>query len=105
MCTVVVTGKEDIIVNRNALYIVKNGHPKMAQVVGTGCMATSVIATFAAVENNYALAAASGLVVFEIAAEQAAAETAGPGSFKAALFDRLCALTRTEVSRSQKVEG
>lgn len=104
-CTVVVTGKEDIIVNRSALYIVKNGDPRMAQIVGTGCMATSVIATFAAVENNYALAAASGLVVFEIAAEQAAAKTAGPGSFKTALFDCLWALTRKEVNRFQKVEG
>ncbi len=40
--SVVVTGKEDIITKGKKLYIVKNGHPMMAHVVGTGCMASSV---------------------------------------------------------------
>ena len=36
----------------------KNGHAMMTHVVGTGCMATSVIGAFAAVEPDLALAAA-----------------------------------------------
>lgn len=104
-CAVVVTGKEDIIADKNKTYIVKNGDPLMAEIVGTGCMAASVIASFAAVEKDYALAAASGLVCFEIAAERAAAKTRGPGSFKTALFDNLYALTRVTVDKYQKVEG
>lgn len=102
-CVVVITGKEDIVADKSTLYIVKNGHPLMAQIVGTGCMAASVIATFAAVEKEYALAAAAGLVCFEIAAERAAAKAHGPGSFKTALFDHFHELARPAIDNYQKV--
>jgi hydroxyethylthiazole kinase len=59
----------------------------MAKIVGTGCMAASVIGTFCAVENDNAYAAACGLACYEIAAEIAAAASKGPGSFKEKLFD------------------
>ena len=57
-CAVVVTGKSDIVTDGNKVYIVKNGHSMMTHVVGTGCMATSVIGAFCAVERDYAYAAA-----------------------------------------------
>jgi hydroxyethylthiazole kinase len=104
-CTVVVTGKEDIVCDRSSFYVIKNGHPKMAEIVGTGCMATSVIAACAAVERNYCLAAVSGLVIFEIAAETAVKKSRGPGSFKTALFDSMYALSGTQIRARQKVEG
>jgi len=104
-CAVVVTGKEDIVVSENNLYLVKNGHPMMADVVGTGCMAASVIGAFAAVENDLTLAAAAGLVCFEIAAECAAKKSLGPASFKEKLFDCLYSLDRKTINRLQKVEG
>ena len=43
---VVVTGAEDIVADAKRIYLVRNGHPLMAHVVGTGCMATSVIGVF-----------------------------------------------------------
>jgi len=77
----------------------------MKHVVGTGCMAASVIGTFAAVEKEHAFASAAGLSMFEIAAELAAAETHGPGTFKQKLFDRVFALTKPEVESRQKISG
>lgn len=50
-CTVVVTGKEDIVSDGEKTYLVRNGHPMMTHIVGTGCMAASVIGAFAAVEK------------------------------------------------------
>lgn len=38
-CTVVVTGPQDIVAGCGHSYIIKNGHPMMACIVGTGCMA------------------------------------------------------------------
>ncbi len=103
-CTVVVTGKEDIVTDGKKLYLIKNGHPMMTHVVGTGCMATSAIGTFAAVHKDLAYAAASGLVCFEIAAECAAKLSQGPGSFKEKLID--CAFNRDKktINKLQKVE-
>jgi len=103
-CVVVVTGKEDIIASKDKFYLVKNGHPRMSEIVGTGCMATSVIATFAAVCRDLALAAVAGLVCFEISAECAAKKTSGPGTFKEKLFDCLYFLDKKAIDRMQRVE-
>lgn len=103
-CTVVITGKEDIIADKDRHLIVKNGHELMSHVVGTGCMTTSVIGTFAAVENNLVNAAAAGLCCYEIAAELAAEETNGPGTFKEKLFDNIYNLNKEQIEKMQKVE-
>lgn len=102
-CVVVTTGAEDVVTGGGRTYIVRNGHPLMSAVVGTGCMAASVIGAFAAVEKDYALAAACGLVCFGIAAELAAHRCKGPGSFKTALFDIIYSLNKDSIRRMQKV--
>jgi len=103
-CTVVVTGPEDIVTGGGRTYRVKNGHPMMACIVGTGCMAASVIGTFAAVEKDYACASAAGLACYEIAAELAALEAPGPGNFKERLFDAVFNLDEETAQRMQKIE-
>jgi hydroxyethylthiazole kinase len=103
--TVVVTGKVDIATDGRTTHLVKNGHPLLTQVVGTGCMATSVIGAFAAVEPHLSLAAASGLACYGIAAELAAEQARGPASFKERLFDCLYNLDRETVGRMQRIEG
>ena len=102
--TVVVTGKEDIVADEKSLIRVMNGHPMMANIVGTGCMATSVIGTFAAVEKDLVAASVAGLVCYEIAAEIAAQEAKGPGSFKEKLFDAVFNLDAETVNCIQKIE-
>jgi hydroxyethylthiazole kinase len=101
--TVVVTGAEDIVTDGHTTIHVTNGHPLMTTVVGTGCMAASVIGTFAAVETNRVIAAAAGLACYEVAAEQAAEDAAGPMDFKNKLFDRLYSLDREALHVQQKV--
>jgi len=103
-CTVVITGKEDIIAdNRGNLYRVNNGHEMMAGIVGTGCMAASVVGTFSAVEADYARAAAAGLSCYEIAAELAAGKTSGAGSFKELLFDFVSGLKQDDLENRIRI--
>ena len=107
-CTVVITGPEDLVVDGSRRFVVKNGHPLMSRVVGTGCMAASVIGTFAAVEPDLALAAAAGLICFNVAGELAAELSPGPGSFKVKLFDCLDALdepTLADAAAGERVRG
>lgn len=103
-CTVVITGVEDIVADGKRVMLVKNGHSMMANIVGTGCMAASVIGTFAAVENDLVEASVAGLVCYEVAAEIAAKEAKGPGSFKERLFDAVFNLDADTVNRMQKIE-
>ena len=103
-CTVVVTGKEDIVTDGSKVYIVKNGDPMMTHVVGTGCMAASVIGTFAAVNSDLCLAASCALACFGIAAERAVRSSRGPASFKESLFDHIFMLDKKTINKMQKVE-
>jgi len=103
-CTVVVTGREDIVAASGGLFVVKNGHEIMSRVVGTGCMAASVIGTFAGASPDRTVeAAAAGLAAFEIAAELAAGRSNGPGTFKQNLFDAIFTLSEEEASSMQRV--
>jgi hydroxyethylthiazole kinase len=102
--TVVATGPVDVVANAAGVTLVKNGDPMMARVVGTGCMAASVIGAIVAVEPDYRRAAAAGLSCYEIAAELAAQKSSGPASFKQALFDYLYQLDRPTVERRQRIE-
>jgi hydroxyethylthiazole kinase len=101
--TVVITGKEDIVTDGSVTYRVSNGCEMMAHVVGTGCMSTSVAGTFAAVTNDYPLAAACGLCCFEIAAEIALVESRGPGTFKEQLFDAVYHLSEEAVRLRNRI--
>ncbi|MCM8814201.1 MAG: hydroxyethylthiazole kinase [Candidatus Omnitrophica bacterium] len=101
---VVVTGKEDIVTDGRHTYLVQNGDSFMAQVVGTGCMAASVIGAFVAVAPaDMAAAAAAGLVCYEIAAERAARISQGPASFKNNLLDECYRLDQAAVEKKQRV--
>lgn len=102
--TVVITGKEDIVADKDRHYIVKNGHELMAHVVGTGCMASSVIGTFCAVEKDLAKASAAALACFGIAGELAAKESKGPGSFKESLYDNIYRLDKDTIEKMQRIE-
>lgn len=103
-CTVVITGKEDIVAGKEKVFTVKNGHKIMSHVVGTGCMAASVIGTFCAVEKDLVKASAAGLACFGIASEIAEKESSGPGTFKEKLYDAVYNLNEKQVEEMQKVE-
>jgi hydroxyethylthiazole kinase len=102
--TVVITGKEDIVSDGMKTYIVKNGHELMGKVVGTGCMAASVIGAFAAVEKDYAKASAAALSIYGVAGELAANGSKGPGSFKENLYDAVYNLNKEKIEELSKIE-
>ncbi|MEI7434225.1 MAG: hydroxyethylthiazole kinase [Methanomicrobiales archaeon] len=100
--TTVISGPTDIVSDGSQVITVENGHPMMGRISGTGCMLTSIIASFAAIERDMAETSAASLAAFGIAGERAASNTSGPGSFKTALFDQLSLLTPDELARNAK---
>jgi len=101
--TVAITGKRDIITNSSKSLGVDNGDPFLRTITGTGCMATTMIAAFCAVEEDPVIAAAGGLACFGIAAEMAAEVARGPATFKTALFDSIYNLTPEDVERRARI--
>jgi hydroxyethylthiazole kinase len=89
-CVVAVTGPIDYASDGREVHMVKNGHPLMGVVTGTGCIATAVTACFVAVKRDDPLAAATeALAAYGLAGEDAASDAKGPGTFHAALYDAL----------------
>ena len=102
-CTVVITGRTDIVASATRCVRVSNGCDAMGVVVGTGCMAASVIGTFAAVCKDTVEAAVVGLCCYEVAAELAAPGNPGPMAFKHAMIDRCVSLTVAEVTSRARI--
>jgi hydroxyethylthiazole kinase len=102
---VVVTGKDDIVTDGKRVFAISNGSPLMGKIVGTGCMSSSIIGAFIGVESDLAVASATALSVFGIAAEFAARDSKGLGSFKERLFDFLGKITPETVNRMQKIKA
>lgn len=96
-CVVAVTGPIDIVADAQRAISIANGHEMMTRVVGTGCMATSLIATFVgASPGNLLEAAAAALVCYGIAGEIAAGKADGPASYKTLLLDELYRLSQLD---------
>ncbi len=105
-CTVAVTGPVDAVSDGTTTLSVANGHPLLATVTGTGCIASAITGCFAAVNHDRPLnAAVEALVALGIAGEEAAAQSRGPGSFHVALYDALYALSPDSIDARARVTG
>ncbi|MET1064984.1 MAG: hydroxyethylthiazole kinase [Arthrobacter sp.] len=96
--TVAISGAVDLIVAPGGDTVgVANGHELLTRVTGGGCALGAVMAAFASVTDDPLLAATAATGVYTMAAEQAAARAAGPGSFSAEFLDRLAGITSADV--------
>ena len=119
---IAITGQTDIISNGNCSYKIRNGHPLLSKVTGTGCMATGLIAAFAGA-NTAAItgintdaagasgatlisAAVAGIASMGIAGEIAFAKAGseGTGSFHVAIIDALSRMNDVELQSRLKLE-
>ena len=104
-CVVAITAPVDIVTDGKRTFMVRNGHPRMGEVVGTGCMAASVIGAFTAVEKDWTIATACALSVYGIAGEMAAIDARGPGSMKQNMFDTIMAIGRDDILRGARIDA
>jgi hydroxyethylthiazole kinase len=88
-----VTGPVDHVSDGERVLAIANGHELLATVTGTGCMSSAMTGCFLAGKPSQPLeAAAEALAAFGVAAEDAAVDAGGPGTFHALLYDALYAL-------------
>ena len=100
-----VSGPVDLLVAPDTGVVrVANGSPLLTRITGGGCALGAVVAAFAAVTpDDPGAAAVSGTVVHTVAAELAARDAGGPGTFQPLFLDRLASLTPDEVLRVARV--
>ncbi|MFD0681049.1 MULTISPECIES: hydroxyethylthiazole kinase [unclassified Paenibacillus] len=104
-CLAVVTGKTDVITDGSTTYLVNNGDALLTRVTGTGCLLTSVIGAFAAVEQDKLLAATAALAYYGVSAQVAADKKGheGPGSFQIEFINQLSKVSGDDLLRLASV--
>lgn len=98
---ILMTGSTDVISDGERTVTISNGHEYLGEITGSGCTLGTTIASVLAVEReDKLLAAVSGILMYEIAAEHAAkrSEVKGPGTFIPAFIDELYAIRQQSMS-------
>ncbi|KAK5135540.1 hypothetical protein LTR08_005175 [Meristemomyces frigidus] len=98
---VLMTGRTDVISDGERTFAISNGHAYLGEITGSGCtLGTTVASVVAAEREDKLLAAVVGVLMYEIAAERAAAraDVKGPGTFVPAFIDELFRIRQESVS-------
>lgn len=102
---VCISGATDIIVDKDRIVKLNNGHAMMTRVTGMGCTATALIGAFVAVQPKELLeATVSAMALLGIVGELAAETVKGPGSLQVTLLDQLHTLTQNEFENRLKID-
>ena len=101
---VAVSGPVDLVVSGGRAVRVANGDPLLTRVTGGGCALGAVLAAYAAVDDDRLATTVAAIGHYTVAAELAAADSAGPGSFAVAFLDALAALTPETLAERVRID-
>ncbi|MGN7979563.1 hydroxyethylthiazole kinase [Microbacterium sp. 22195] len=106
---VAVSGPVDLITDGERVLRLANGDELLTRVTGGGCALGAVMAAFLGAARGTGadalIAVAAASLVYTIAAERAAARSAGPGSFAVALLDDLSGLRPEDIAGAARIEA
>ena len=100
---VVAIGAIDLVADAKTCYAIYNGCEMLAQLTGTGCILTGMIATFMAVAMPLESALIS-IMMMGIAGEEAQ-KAKGNGSFKIMLLDELYSMSDEKIQQKMQWEA
>ncbi|TPG09502.1 hydroxyethylthiazole kinase [Curtobacterium flaccumfaciens] len=105
VAAVAVSGAVDLLVAPGIGVVrVANGTDLLTRITGGGCALGAVVAAFTSVAPEDAGAAAvAATAVHTVAAELAARDAGGPGTFQPLFLDRLASLTPEDVVREARI--
>ncbi|MGG7452247.1 hydroxyethylthiazole kinase [Plantibacter auratus] len=86
---VAISGPTDVITDGERIVRCSNGHAWLTLVTGGGCALGAVLAAFASLDDDRLLTTVAATTAYTVAAQLAAAESRGPGSFAPAFLDHL----------------
>ena len=105
---VAITGAIDIVADATRAVAIRNGHPIMGKMTGSGCMLSCIVAAYAVANPEKPFEAVAAAVAGEgLAGEIAAARMVpqdGNGSFRTYLLDALFNLDAAQLVEGARVE-
>ena len=109
-CSVIaISGPIDVVANADTAYLIRNGHPMMSRITGTGCMLSSAIGVFVAANPYKALdATVTAMAAYgyagELAYEKTVRTEGGTGSLRTFLIDYMSNMNYETFLKGAKIE-
>lgn len=106
---IAITGAIDIVADSQKALVIRNGHPMMSRITGTGCMLTTVIGSYCGANLGELLLATAAAVSAmglcgELAFAKVQAHEAGTASFRTYLIDAMSLMNAETLQGGMKVE-
>ncbi|MBR6045981.1 MAG: hydroxyethylthiazole kinase [Ruminococcus sp.] len=105
---IAITGAIDIVADSEKAYCIRNGHPMMSSITGTGCQLSAMTAAFLTANPDSPLeAAAAAVCAMGFAGELAHArmtELDGNSSYRNYIIDAICNMTPEQLEKGAKYE-
>lgn len=105
---VALSGAVDLVSDGERVYCIRNGHPMMGLVTGTGCQLSCLAGAFAAANPAQPLEAAAAAVCAMGLCGEIAHDHLGPldgsGSYRTYLMDAVCRLTPEQLEKGARYE-
>ena len=105
---VAITGAIDIVADSEKAYCIRNGHPMMSRITGTGCQLSAMTTAFVAANPQQPLEAVAAAVCAmgyagEIAHDRLY-EADGNSSYRNYIIDAICNMTPEQLEKGAKYE-
>jgi len=106
---IAITGAIDLVVDENRAYVIRNGHPMMATITGSGCMLSAMTTAYVAANPDRVLDAAAASVASmglcgETAHDRLVKQGGGNASFRNYLIDAVYTLDGKALERGANYE-
>lgn len=106
---IAITGPIDMVTDSTTTYVIRNGHAKMGDITGTGCMLTSIIGTFCGgnpddILKATAVAVSAMGLCGELAYKKVQERNDGTGSLKVYLIDYMSIIDVKALDEGIRIE-
>lgn len=105
---VAVTGTIDLVADAGKCYVIRNGHPEMSKITGTGCQLSGIATAYAAANSDHKTEAVAAAVCFMgLAGEIGYANMqAGEGNatYRNRIIDAMCHIDAEALDKGAKYE-
>jgi hydroxyethylthiazole kinase len=107
---IAITGAIDLVADSNKAYVIRNGHPLMSKITGSGCMLTEVIAAYCAANPENLLDATAAAVCAmglcgETAYNKMVENKGGTSTFRTYLIDAMSRMNAETLREGIKIES
>ncbi|WFA08411.1 hydroxyethylthiazole kinase [Tissierella sp. Yu-01] len=106
---IAITGEIDIVVGTNKVYIIRNGHPLMSKITGTGCMLSGLISGYVSANmDNIVDGVAAAVSIMglcgELGYQRIIQNNGGTSSLRTYIIDEISKMNWGTLERGMKVE-